>query len=181
LGTHEFDSGQHVVYDRTHIAWGDIGAASVVQEELRVEDEVKKASMVLASGTSMFVNLAAATLECFCVVLAQCRVSHKLGLRTDDQVLQHLQDTDLLLVMATKEAVPSATPKHLGSTLVRAPQLKIRLALLEVVPLAKLGAPEGKAIGVDSIVRGAADQAERRDVLVGVELVYDGLVELSRR
>jgi hypothetical protein len=115
----------------------------------------------------MFVSLAA-TLERFCVVLAQCLFSHELGLLTDDQVSQHLQNTDLLLVMATKEAVPSATPKHLGSTLVRAPQLEVRLAVLEVEPLAKLGAPEGKAIGVDSIVRSAADQAERRDVLVGV-------------
>jgi hypothetical protein len=100
-------------------------------------------------------------------------------LLTDDQVLQDIQNAGLLLVIATKEAQPSATPKHLGSTLVRPPQLEVRLALSEIVLLAKLGAPEGKTVGVDGIVRSAADQAVRCDVLVVVKLVYDGLVELS--
>jgi hypothetical protein len=82
--------------------------------------------------------------------------------------------------MATEEAVPRATPKHLGSTLVGPPQLQIRLTLLEIVLLAELGAPERQAIGVDGIVCGVADQAERRDIFVGVEFVDDGLVELSK-
>jgi hypothetical protein len=82
--------------------------------------------------------------------------------------------------MATEEAVPRATSKHLGSTLVGPTQLQVRLALLEIVLLAELGAPERQTIGVDDIVRGAADQAERRDILVGVEFVDDGLVELSK-
>jgi hypothetical protein len=54
----------------------------MLQKEWRLEDEVEKASLVLASETPVLVNLDAA-LECLCIVLvyASCSESCNVGAR----------------------------------------------------------------------------------------------------
>jgi hypothetical protein len=77
-----------------------------------------------------------------------------------------------------KELVSNAASKKPGATLICMTQLKVMRAIPEVILFAVLCAPEGKVVGVDGIVGGAADQPVRRNVLVVVELMNDGLVEL---
>jgi hypothetical protein len=77
-----------------------------------------------------------------------------------------------------KEGIFDTASKVLGATLVEALQLKIGKAVLEVIFLAVLGAPERKTVGVDGIVCSVADQAICGDILVVVKLMNDGLVEL---
>jgi hypothetical protein len=77
-----------------------------------------------------------------------------------------------------KELVSNAASKEPGATLIYMTQLKVMKAAPEVILFAVLCAPEGKVVGVDGIVGGVAYQSVRRNVLVVVEFVNDGLVEL---
>jgi hypothetical protein len=71
-----------------------------------------------------------------------------------------------------------AVSKKSGTTLVYATHIEVGGVVLEVVLLTVFCAPEGQIVGIDGIVGSATDQSERRDVLIIVELMNDGLVEL---
>lgn len=58
--------------------------------------------------------------------------------------------------------------------------MQIVKTVLEVILLAILGAPEGKFVCIDSIVCRVADQAIICNILVVVEFMNDGLVELPQ-
>lgn len=58
--------------------------------------------------------------------------------------------------------------------------MQIVKTVLEVILLAVLGAPEGKFVCIDGIVCRVADQAIVRNILVVVEFMNDGLVELPQ-
>lgn len=97
---------------------------------------------------------------------------------TDYQIPKHFDNILFTLLVATEEAVTSASSKHLAAPLIRSPQLFVGRTFLESVLLAKPIAPEGSMVGVDSIIRTPADQAEGDDILVAVQMMGDGLVEL---
>jgi hypothetical protein len=98
---------------------------------------------------------------------------------TDNQISKHFDDILFALLVSAKIVVASASSKHLSTTLIRPPQLLVGRTFLKSVLLAECMAPERSMVGVDSIVRAPAYQAEGDDVLVGVEMMRDGLVELD--
>ena len=58
--------------------------------------------------------------------------------------------------------------------------MQIVKTVLEVILLAILSAPEGKSVCINGIVCRVADQAIIRNILVVVEFMNDGLVELPQ-
>jgi hypothetical protein len=101
-------------------------------------------------------------------------------LPTNDHVFENIDDLSLPLTDTMEEGVSNAASKLLGTTLVYTSQLQVSQAVFEVIVLAVLGAPERKVVGVDGIVCRVADQAICRYVLVLVEFMGDGLVELPQ-
>jgi hypothetical protein len=98
---------------------------------------------------------------------------------TNNQILENGNHIQLTLLVPTEEVITSAAAKLLHPALVPPPQLLVRWALLERKLLAEFCTPERYLIAIDGIVRATADQPVGCDILVRVELMSDGLVELS--
>lgn len=98
---------------------------------------------------------------------------------TDNQVLEHFNDILLASFVSTEEVVGSSSSKHFAAPLIHSSQLLVRKIFLEGVLLAELIAPEGSTVGVNCIVCASTDQAEGNDILISVQIVGNGLVELS--
>jgi hypothetical protein len=84
----------------------------------------------------------------------------------------------LPLTSPVEVTVSKTLSKKSGTTLVYATHIEVGSVVLEVVLLAVFCAPEGQIVSIDGIVGSATDQPERCDVLIIVELMNDGLVEL---
>ena len=76
---------------------------------------------------------------------------------TDYHVFEHVHYLPLPLTITMEEGVFDAASELPRATLIDASQLKVGKAILEVILLAVLGAPEGKLVGVDSIVGSVAN------------------------
>jgi len=98
---------------------------------------------------------------------------------TDDQFPEHFDGILLTFLVTTEEVIACASSKHLSTSLIRPPQLLVGWAFLESILLTECMSPKGSMIGIDCVVGAPADQAEVDDVLVGIEMMSDGLVELD--
>jgi hypothetical protein len=85
--------------------------------------------------------------------------------------------------VASEEVVTSSSTEKGGTILVFHLQYLVRLTIAEAegVLVPELGTPEGPLVGIDSVIRAAADQSVGGYVLVGIELMCNGLVELSTK
>ena len=83
--------------------------------------------------------------------------------------------------MTAEEVVPSAPSKIFRSILIYPLKLRVGHPLSKSILFTELRSPKRLIVSIDCIVRGSTYQPVRSNVLVCVEIVCDGFVELCIR